>query len=82
MGSKIITMINKGTVTAIKGNVVEVHFPGIPPAMNDILVLKEDPKVRLEVYSSVCLLYTSRLGLMCLLQLHFQVFQGLLSLMP
>ncbi len=53
MGSKIITMINKGTVTAIKGNVVEVHFPGIPPAMNDILVLKEDPKVRLEVYSSV-----------------------------
>lgn len=45
-------MINQGTVTAIKGNVVEVHFESTPPNINDILILKDDPSVRIEVYSS------------------------------
>lgn len=40
---------NQGKVTSIKGYVVEVFFPEKAPNLNDILVLEDDPGVKLQV---------------------------------
>ncbi len=56
---------NKGIVTGVKGQVVEVEFRGDKPNIHDILVLTEFPGVRLQVYQSsaenrfYCLSYSS-----------------------
>ncbi len=44
--------MTEGTIVAIKGQIVEVEFRGIKPAINEILTLKNDPTAILEVYSS------------------------------
>lgn len=41
-----------GRVVAIRGQVVEVEFSEDKPKVRDILILKGDPDVRLEVYAS------------------------------
>ena len=41
-----------GTVVSIKGQIIEVEFTGEKPAIHDVLVLKDIPNVRLEVYAS------------------------------
>ncbi|HSA83481.1 MAG TPA: F0F1 ATP synthase subunit beta [Patescibacteria group bacterium] len=41
-----------GKIKAIKGNIIEVEFLGDKPQIHDLLVLKEDPSVILEVYTS------------------------------
>ncbi len=47
-------MVNTGKVTSVRGQIVEVNFAddGQLPSIHDILVLKKDPTVKLEVYSS------------------------------
>jgi F-type H+-transporting ATPase subunit beta len=58
-------MNKTGSVTSINGNIVEVAFYTDPPAIHDLLVLEDDPKVQMEVYSSstestfFCLLLSS-----------------------
>ena len=53
-----------GKVIAIRGQVVEVSFTGEKPAVHDVLVLENDPMVKMEVYTSTgpdsyyCLLLT------------------------
>jgi len=53
-----------GKVVAIRGQVVEVAFTGEKPAVHDVLVLENDPLVKMEVYTSTgpdsyyCLLLT------------------------
>jgi len=44
--------MTEGTVVAIKGQIVEVEFRDIKPAINEILTLELDPEAILEVYSS------------------------------
>lgn len=57
-------MGGKGKVISLSGQIVEVEFLEDPPGIYDILVLESDPKVRMEVHSSVdstvfyCLLLT------------------------
>lgn len=41
-----------GEVKSVKGQIVEVEFLGAKPAIRDMLTLENDPKVKLEVYSS------------------------------
>ncbi|HEX8931632.1 MAG TPA: F0F1 ATP synthase subunit beta [Patescibacteria group bacterium] len=41
-----------GKIRAIKGNIVEVKFEGERPQIHDLLALKEDPSIILEVYTS------------------------------
>lgn len=41
-----------GKIKSIKGNIVEVEFLDQKPQIHDLLVLKEDPSVILEVYTS------------------------------
>ena len=59
----------KGIVTGVKGQIVEVEFRGIKPALHDILVLPEVPDVKIEVYQSsaknrfYCLSYGSNRNL-------------------
>jgi F-type H+-transporting ATPase subunit beta len=43
---------SKGTIIGVKGQVVEVEFRGIKPALHDILVLPGAPDVKIEVYQS------------------------------
>ena len=43
---------NLGFVVSIKGQIVEVEFAGEKPSTHDVLVLKDNPNVRLEVYAS------------------------------
>jgi F-type H+-transporting ATPase subunit beta len=43
---------SNGIITGIKGQVVEVEFRGLKPALHDILVLPEAPDVKIEVYQS------------------------------
>lgn len=43
---------NEGKVKSIRGQVVEVEFIGDKPSVNHIVVLKNDPSVKLQVYSS------------------------------
>jgi len=44
--------MTEGSVVAIKGQIVEVEFRGVKPAINDILTLEQDPSAVLEVYAS------------------------------
>lgn len=44
--------MNKGKVIAVRGNVAEVEFLDHSPMIREILVLENDPQVRLQVYSS------------------------------
>jgi F-type H+-transporting ATPase subunit beta len=41
-----------GIVTGVKGQIVEVEFRGLKPALHDILVMPEIPDVKMEVYQS------------------------------
>ncbi len=41
-----------GKIIAIRGQVVEVSFPGEKPSVHDILVLEESPDIKMEVYTS------------------------------
>ncbi len=43
---------NEGKIVSIIGQVVEVEFKKEKPQVHDILVLKSDPKIKLEVYAS------------------------------
>ena len=58
-----------GKIVAIRGQVVEVSFPGDKPAVHDILVMEKDPLTKMEVYSSTgqdtyyCLLLTGAKGI-------------------
>lgn len=53
-----------GKVIAVKGQVVEVSFTGEKPSVHDVLVLENNPLVKMEVYTSAgpdsyyCLLLT------------------------
>lgn len=42
----------EGKIISVKGQVVEVAFPKEKPNINDLLVVKEDPGIKLQVYSS------------------------------
>lgn len=44
--------MKEGTITAIKGQIIEVEFREDKPAINDILTLENDPTAIFEVYSS------------------------------
>ena len=41
-----------GEIVSIRGQVVEVEFSKRKPAIHDLLILKDNPEVKLEVYSS------------------------------
>lgn len=41
-----------GKIISISGHVVEVRFSGVKPYTNDVLVLEENPDVKMEVYAS------------------------------
>lgn len=41
-----------GKVISIKGQIIEVEFPDIKPKIYDVLVLKEDESIKMEVYTS------------------------------
>lgn len=41
-----------GIVTGIKGQIIEVEFRGAKPALHDLLILPENPDVKVEVYQS------------------------------
>ena len=43
---------NIGKVVSIKGNVIEVEFRNNLPSINDILVMKDDEAVKMQVYMS------------------------------
>jgi F-type H+-transporting ATPase subunit beta len=43
---------NFGKIVGIKGHVVEVEFRKGKPSLNNVVAMKEDPSVRMEVYSS------------------------------
>lgn len=55
----------EGKVTSVMGQVVEIAFRSEKPNIHDVLVIKNDPKIKLEVYSSTssdtfyCLVLTS-----------------------
>ncbi len=42
----------KGKVISIKGQIIEVEFPGLKPHIFDLLVAEEDPTIKMEVYTS------------------------------
>jgi len=44
--------VSTGKVISVRGQVVEVQFDELLPAIHDLLYLKDDPHVKLEVYSS------------------------------
>lgn len=41
-----------GKVVGVKGQIVEVEFPKNKPAITDLIVMPDNPEIRLEVYSS------------------------------
>lgn len=41
-----------GSVVSVRGHIVEVHFPSEKPNVYEMLVLKDDPESKLEVYAS------------------------------
>ncbi len=43
---------SNGIITGIKGQIVEVEFRGLKPALHDILILPGVPEVKIEVYQS------------------------------
>lgn len=42
----------EGKVVSIRGQIIEVEFPDEKPHIYDLLVLKEDPEVKMETYTS------------------------------
>jgi len=44
--------LEKGTVLSIEGQVAEVEFLHASPAVHDVLILEDDPAVKMEVHSS------------------------------
>jgi len=50
--TKDIKQIVEGKVLSVRGQVVEVEFLQAKPDIHELLVLKEQPEVKLEVYSS------------------------------
>lgn len=44
--------MNNGTVIKVRGHIVDVVFDENPPAIHDILTLKDDPTMQMEVYAS------------------------------
>lgn len=50
--SKLVDDKNIGKVITINGQLIEIEFTKNKPAMKDLLVLKDDPLVKMEVYSS------------------------------
>lgn len=44
--------MTEGIIVAIKGQIVEVEFRDVKPAINEILTLESDPTAIMEVYSS------------------------------
>ena len=61
---------NIGIILGIQGQVAEVQFNHVAPAIHDVLVMVDDPLVRMEVYSSsrphtyFCLLLSPTTGVM------------------
>lgn len=51
LGTIEIMATIEGTIVSIRGQVVEVQFHGAQPAVHDLLLLKDDPLTRLEVFS-------------------------------
>ena len=45
-------MMPTGKVISIRGQIIEVEFLDEKPSINHVLVLKEDPNVKMEVYTS------------------------------
>ena len=43
--------INQGIIKSIRGQVVRVEFPGEKPALNEVLLVKKDPRLKLIVLS-------------------------------
>ena len=41
-----------GKIISIRGQVVEISFPGEKPSVHDIVVLEENPSIKFEVYTS------------------------------
>lgn len=58
-----------GTIKAIRGQIVEVEFRGQKPAINDVVVLKKDPSVKMMIFGTesqtlfYCLALTSTTNL-------------------
>jgi F-type H+-transporting ATPase subunit beta len=48
-------LATRGTVLGISGQIVEVAFDGAKPSVYDVLVLEENPEIKMEVYSSSAL---------------------------
>lgn len=59
----------QGKIVSVRGQVIEVQFIKDKPAVHDLLILADDPEVKMEVYSSsgegtyYCLLLTEPTGL-------------------
>lgn len=57
-------MDKNGKIVSVRGQIVEVEFRGVKPAIHDILIVDSDKKTRMEVYISsakdrfFCLSYT------------------------
>ena len=51
MNKEFTSQLNVGRVLSISGNVVEVEFFDSKPFQGEVLVFRENPDVRLEVYS-------------------------------
>src|SRR4030066_2036081 len=43
---------NQGKIVSVKGHVIEVRFPNLKPSVNNVLILEDDPDIKMEVYSS------------------------------
>src|SRR4051812_12617708 len=41
-----------GKIISIKGQIIEAEFSGDKPHIYDLLLLKEDPSIKMEVYTS------------------------------
>lgn len=54
----------QGKVISIRGQIVEVYFPGEKPLIHDIIVMENDPSIKMQIHSSsgkdkyYCLLLT------------------------
>jgi len=46
------TRKNQGTIISVRGQVIEAEFRWIKPSVGDLLVMKDDDRVTLEVYAS------------------------------
>ena len=59
-----------GKVVAVKGQIIEVEFDGEKPAIYEVLVYKEDPNVKMEVYTSASPNSFYCLALTAIVELH------------